>query len=114
MKKYYFKETGKELQFGDMIELDFTEDMKNGKTKYHHLECKFHPALVEMLLKNEIITEKEVDDSIEYVYDDEDSWDLLAGALDGLIDTVKKLEEKIKQLEMRTKLLEHAVYKKVK
>lgn len=113
MKKYYFKETGKELQFGDMIELDLTSDLKNGKTKYHHLECKFHPALVDMLLENNVITTKG-EDSIEYVYDDEEPYDLLTGALDGLIDTVEKLEEKIKQLEMRTKLLEHAVYKKVK
>ena len=55
MKKYFMKNTEDELQFGDMIELDFTKDMPDGNVKHKHLECKFFPELIPMLLEEDII-----------------------------------------------------------
>ena len=49
------KDTEDELQFGDMIEVDFTEDMPDGHVTHHHLDCKFIPDLVPMLVENDII-----------------------------------------------------------
>lgn len=54
------QETAEELEFGDMIVLDLSHDMENGHTKHHHLECKFMPELVPILLEEGIIEEKEV------------------------------------------------------
>lgn len=60
MKKYFLQETAEELEFGDIIVLDLSHDMKNGHTEHHHLECKFMPELVPILLEEGIIVEKEV------------------------------------------------------
>lgn len=51
------KGTEDELQFGDMIELNFTKDLPDGGVSHHHLECKFIPELVPMLLEDGIIEE---------------------------------------------------------
>ena len=59
MKKYFMKGTEDEVQFGDMIELDLTKDMPNDKVTHHHLECKFIPELIDLLLKDEVIEEVE-------------------------------------------------------
>lgn len=53
------KNTEDELQFGDMIELDFTRDTENGVV-HHHMECKFLPDLIPLLLEDEAIEEREV------------------------------------------------------
>lgn len=61
MKKYYLAGTDNEIQFGEMLELDFTRDGKCGVT-HHHMECKFIPELVDMLLENEIIEVEDDED----------------------------------------------------
>mgnify|MGYP003456868727 CR=1 FL=1 len=58
MKKYFMTGTDDELQFGDVIELDFVREMKNGKVKHQHMEVKFIPELVDVLIENEVIEEK--------------------------------------------------------
>ena len=57
-KKYFIKGTDEELKFGDIIEADFTKESK-GKTIEHHLECKFIPELIDILLENDIIEMRE-------------------------------------------------------
>ena len=54
MKKYFMKGTQDEVQFGDMLELDFTKDTKNG-TIHRHLETKFIPELVDILVEEGVI-----------------------------------------------------------
>lgn len=61
MKKYFMCETGNEVKFGDRIELDLTEDLENGNMVHRHLDCKFHPMLVELLEEEGIIEEEEDD-----------------------------------------------------
>lgn len=60
MKKYFMQGTAEELKFGDMIVLDLSEDLKNGNVKHHHLECRFIPQIVSLLLSQGIIEAKDV------------------------------------------------------
>lgn len=60
MKKYYLQGTAEELEIGDMIELDLTKDLPNGKVKHHHLECKFIPELIPLLIEEGVIEVQEV------------------------------------------------------
>lgn len=91
MKKYFMKETQEELKFGDMIELDFSND--NGeKTVHHHMECKFIPELVDTLLENDIIEEKEIKEkpeTIDFNVEDEE---------DTVIDELIQSQIEIKNL----------------
>ena len=52
------KGTDDELQFGDQIELDITKDEED-RTVHRHMDCKFIPELVELLLENDIIEQRD-------------------------------------------------------
>ena len=39
-----------------------TKELKNGGIKHEYVECKFSPFIVDMLLENEIIEEREVEE----------------------------------------------------
>ncbi len=101
MKKYFMQGTAEELEFGDMIVLDLTEDMPNGKVKHHHLECKFVPGLVETLLDEGVIDveeveakeEKEEEDTLDF--QDEENCPMI----DELIAANQNLEHRVYSLE---------------
>lgn len=97
------QETAEELKFGDMIVLDLSHDMKNGHTKHYHLECKFIPELVPILLEEGVIVEKEVKD--EKPLDSLDN-DALINLVKEIIEAnEKKLELKVGKLEEQIELL---------
>lgn len=87
------QETAEELEFGDMIVLDLSHDMENGHTKHHHLECKFMPELVPILLEEGIIEEKEVEEEnpldFQYSY----------STIDELLKANQNLEHRVYRLE---------------
>lgn len=87
------QETAEELEFGDMIVLDLSEDMKNGHTKHHHLECKFMPELVPILLEEGIIEEKEVEEDKPLDFQDN------CPMIDDLLKTNQNLEKRVYTLE---------------
>lgn len=93
MKKYFLQETAEELEFGDMIVLDLSHDMENGHTKHHHLECKFMPELVPILLEEGIIEEKEVKE--EKPLDFQDDYPMI----DELLKANQNLEKRVYTLE---------------
>nr|DAE12439.1 MAG TPA: Intermediate conductance calcium-activated potassium channel-helix bundle, copper, MEMBRANE PROTEIN [CrAss-like virus sp. ctjK323] len=101
MKKYFLQETAEELEFGDMIVLDLSHDMENGHTKHHHLECKFMPELVPILLEEDIIEEKEVEEEKPLDFQDDDT-------PYPLMEEVIKANE---ELELRVDKLEKTVIK---
>lgn len=106
MKKYCMKATGEEIQFGDMIEMDFTKEKKNGKIVHHHIECKFIPELVELLLEDEVIVE--VTDS----QDKKDTKEILVKEL--LLehdDILSCLVEEQEDIEKRMESLEEEIEK---
>lgn len=96
MKKYFMKGTEDELQFGDMIELDLTEDLPNGKVRHHHLECKFIPELVPLLLEEEIIEVVEEKEKEEKPLDFQDPDSIL---IDELLKANQNLEHRVYKLE---------------
>lgn len=98
MKKYFMQETAEELEFGDMIVLDLSHDMENGHTKHHHLECKFMPELVPILLEEGIIEEKEVKEEKPLDFQDDPPM-------------MEKLLKANQNLEKRVYTLEKAVIK---
>ena len=87
------QETAEELEFGDMIVLDLSHDMENGHTKHHHLECKFMPELVPILLEEGIIEEKEVKE--EKFLDFQDNPPMI----DELLKANQNLERRVYTLE---------------
>ena len=106
MKKYYFKENGKEVKFGDMLEIDLSKDLPNGKTHYHHMECKFHPMLVDMFLEAGIIEEKEVKGNTQECEDEEMNHYVL---LDKVCNSLQDIMEYIEEFDERLTDLEEAI-----
>ena len=106
MKKYFLQETAEELEFGDMIVLDLSHDMKNGHIKHHHLECKFIPELVPIFLEEGVIVEKEVKD--EKPLDSLDN-DALNNLVKEIIEAHEKLELRVDKLEEQIELLTKAL-----
>lgn len=104
MKKYFMKNTEDELQFGDMIELDLTEDMENGGVKHKHLECKFAPDLVDMLLEADVIEVQEVEGEEE----EEDTEDVCP-VMQDLLAANEDLELKVENLEKEVAALKKVV-----
>ena len=105
MKKYFMKNTEDELQFGDMIELDFTKDMPDGNVKHKHLECKFLPELIPMLLEEDII--EVVDDEEEPTEETPED----CCPIEQIIIAQEDLELKVEKLEKIVKEL-YAIVKK--
>lgn len=102
MKKYFMTGTDDELQFGDMIELDFTRENEKGNTVHHHMDVKFIPELVDMLLENGVI---EVEDD----ENEEESWDAcpeleeLSEAFDEMLEDFENLEKRVDAIEESVK-----------
>nr|DAT77961.1 MAG TPA: tyrosine-protein kinase [Caudoviricetes sp.] len=109
MKKYFMKDSGEELKFGDMIELDFTKDTKNGHICHHHLECKFVPGLIPMLLEQEIIKEEEFKDENTDTLSNE-NYDIakdIISIIEALSLKVQKMESTIVDLNKIIRKLQH-------
>lgn len=90
------QETAEELEFGDMIVLDLSHDMENGHTKHHHLECKFMPELVPILLEEGVIVEKEVKENKPLDFQDNDTSYTL---IEEIIKANEELELRVDKLE---------------
>lgn len=107
MKKYFMQETAEELKFGDMIVLDLSEDMKNGHTKHYHLECKFMPELVPILLEEGIIKEEEIKDEKPLDFQDDDtSYSLVKEVIKANENLELRVDELEEQVRLLTKTLE--------
>lgn len=106
MKKYFMQETAEELKFGDMIVLDLSHDMENGHTKHHHLECKFIPELVPILLEEGVIKEEDVKDEKPLDFQDDSTSD---SVIEEIIKANEKLELKVDRLEEQIRLLTKAL-----
>lgn len=104
------KSSGEELKFGDVIELDLTKETADGHTCHHHLECKFIPELIPLLIEKEIIEIKKVEDEESKDMDNSDS----AGCavLQDVISTIESLELKVEKLEEIVAAL-HSIVKKL-
>lgn len=95
MKKYFLKSSNEELKFGDMIELDMTADLPDGRVKHRHLECEFIPQLVDLLHKEGIIVIQETKEPEVSISDKKQ----LSGILQEIISTQEDLELRVDKLE---------------
>lgn len=99
MKKYLLKESGEELKFGDLIQLDLCKDTDRGTTLHQHLECKFSLELLPWLLESGIV--EEAKDNIKKETKESCEGDLenrvidLEGVVADLINTVELLKKNI-------------------
>lgn len=109
MKKYFMKDSGEELKFGDMIELDFTKDTNDGHTCHHYLECKFIPGLIPMLLEQGIIEEKEFENKNNDTPDDSclETAQMIMSTLETIANKIKQMDNKITDLNKIVKNLQH-------
>ena len=100
MRKYFMKGTNDEIKFGDMLELDFTKERKHGMT-HHHMECRFIPELVDILLENDLIEvrepKKKCEKPLEFV-DRTDIIEEMQKAIAELEDRIIDLEETVAEL----------------
>ena len=103
------KDSGEELKFGDMIELDFTKDTNDGHTCHHHLECKFIPGLIPMLLEQGIIEEKEFENKDTDTPDDDclETVQMIMSTLETIANKIKQMDNKITDLNKIVKNLQH-------
>lgn len=97
------QETAEELEFGDMIVLDLSHDMEDGHTKHHHLECKFMPELVPILLEEGIIEEKEVEEDKPLDFQDN------CQMVDDLLKANQNLEKRVCTLEKALNKLKQTI-----
>lgn len=109
MKKYFMKDSGEELKFGDMIELDFTKNTNDGHTCHHHLECKFIPGLIPMLLEQGIIEEKEFENKDTDTPDNDclETAQMIMSTLETIANKIKQMDNKITDLNKIVKNLQH-------
>lgn len=107
MKMYFMKNSGEELKFGDMIELDFTKDTEDGHICHHHLECKFIPDLIPLLLEKDIIEEKELKEDEKENTETPDNEDCEIAQI--ILSTLETFTLKFKQIDDKINTLNKVV-----
>ena len=99
VKKYFMAGTDDELQFGDIIELDMVKE-ENGKKKHRHIECEFCPLVMDFLLKDNLIEEREVEtDIIDFDEEDDLEDEELFEALENMVENQEDLERRMDAIE---------------
>ena len=118
MKKYFVKETDEEVLFGDIINMNFSKELEDGRVTIEK-EFKFSSSLVEALESLGLVEEKDClidfsdekkDSELEEEDEEQDFYDL-EEAIQDLIDDQEYLEEKIAAIENHIKTLESTVIK---
>lgn len=73
MKQYFLKGVDEPLEYGDTIGFDLAKTDDKGQSVTKHVECKFIPEIIPLLLEEEVIEEKKVKDkpkTIDFSGDD--------------------------------------------
>ena len=99
-KKYFMAGTDDELKYGDIIEISLVGE-EEGVKKHTHLECKFMPEIVDDLLEEEIIEEREVEDDLIDFGDDDlsDFREAVAADIEELNQNYASLDSRVEKLE---------------
>lgn len=94
--------TAEEVKFGDMIVLDLSEDLKNGHVKHHHLDCRFIPQIVSLLVEQGVIEVKNVKNPKNYPKPEQkETLDFTddCSMIDELVKANQNLEHRVYNLE---------------
>lgn len=106
--KYFVKGTDEESKFGDELQLDFTKESKHGNI-FHHVECKFIPELLDILIENDIIECRDVDEEEPNEecesQDNEDIIDALVEADEEAVKRFESIEKEIRVLQAQISVL---------
>ena len=109
VKKYFMAGTDDELQFGDIIELDMVKE-ENGKKKHRHIECEFCTLVMDFLLKDNLIEEREVEtDIIDFDEEDDLEDEELFEALENMVENQEEIDKRLDAIEEKLKSMEKAV-----
>lgn len=100
MEKYFLCKSNEVVNFGDVIEVDAVHSLPNGNMRHQHLECKFLPELLPLLLEQGVVR-KEVADDTEDSADDVAPCDAILKVLEHL----KALSHKVSNLEKKIESL---------
>lgn len=111
MKMYFLKGVDEPLEFGDTLEFDIVKNGDDNQTVTKHIKCQFQPAIIPLLLEEEVITEKEelidvADDTKEENTFSMD--DFVAGVttfIHETADTLEYMNKRLADLEKRYKTL---------
>lgn len=113
MKKYFLKGVDEPLEFGDDLSFDFVKEGNEGQSITKHVNCKFIPELVDLLLEEDVIEEKEVEEkkpeTIDFSGDgdpDEDDTCPLEDVIDNLITLEEDTRKRLVELEKKVNKLE--------
>lgn len=109
MKKYFLKGVDEPLDFGDTLEFDLIKEGEKNKKITKHVTCTFIPEVVSLLLEEEVIEEKEVEDDIPIEdgpsEEEETEYENLVDAFTEFetltTDILKSLTERIENLEKK-------------
>ena len=105
MKRYYIKGTDEELKVGDIVELNFVRVYKDGdEEEFFSMEKEVDEELIDRYIKEDFLEtfqDKEDDDPIEFVDEDE--------TIDALIEANEELEKRTESLEDEVKRLKKAL-----
>ena len=91
MNKFFLKETGEEIKFGDELVLKMEKDTKHKKL-YKELTVEFSPLLAPLLLEEGIIENKDVNDASS----NEECSDCI---IESILETQEALEKKVDEME---------------
>ena len=91
--RYFWKSSDEELFIGDRVELDLSKELENGHTLHTHMDCKFIPELIPILLEKDLIRVEEGDK------EEDIEEDALEETLAIIIDNQDTLEHRVEELE---------------
>lgn len=107
MKQYFLKGMNEPLKFSDIIEFDFIKKGPDGQAITKHIQCQFFPGLIPLLLDEDVIEVKDVEDAPEKSKDENPdsildtfinrTGEFISNATDALCD----YQERITALEQR-------------
>lgn len=60
MKQYFIKGVDEPLEFGDTLGFDLVKKGDEGQSITKHVECRFIPEIIPLLLEEEVIEEKDI------------------------------------------------------
>lgn len=108
MKQYFLKGMDEPLQCGDTIEFDFMKKGDNNQTITRHIQCKFLPPLIPLLLDEDVLEVREVEDAPEGTIDEveltlDEFTKKTAQFMDEAADAFQMFERRISAIEKKLK-----------
>lgn len=107
MKQYFLKGMNEPLKFSDIIEFDFVKKGPDGQAITKHIQCQFLPGLIPLLLDEDVIEVKDVEDNPEESKDENpdsvlDAFiDRTGEFISNATDCLQTFNERITALEQR-------------